>query len=61
VLSGLDFVRVKVEVQEVLQGQRVAKITSTCVYLGLGGPARALRLNVLRLNVHTTVERTEAR
>jgi hypothetical protein len=54
VLSGLDFVRVEVKVQEVLQGLRVARSrenTSTCVYLGLGGSARARRFDV-----HTTAE-----
>jgi hypothetical protein len=36
VLSGLDFVTVEVEVQEILQGLSVAeKSTSTCVYLEL--------------------------
>jgi hypothetical protein len=57
VLSGLDFVRVVVEVQEVLHGLRVAKNnTSTCVYLGLVRSARARRLDL-----HTTAEGTEAR
>jgi hypothetical protein len=57
VLSGLDFVRVEVEVQEVLQGLRIAKKnTSTCVYLGLGGSVRARGIDV-----HTTAGGTEAR
>jgi hypothetical protein len=57
VLSRLDFVRDEVEVQEVLQGLRVAKNNnSTCVYLGLVRSARARRLDV-----HTTAEGTEAR
>jgi hypothetical protein len=52
VLSGLDFVRVEVKVQEVLQGLRVAKKnTSKCVYLGLGASARASRFDV-----HTPAE-----
>jgi hypothetical protein len=57
VLSGLDSVRVEVEVQEVLQGLRVAKNnTSTCVDLGLGRSTMTGRLDV-----RTTAEGTEAR
>jgi hypothetical protein len=59
VLSGLDFVRVEVEVevQKIFQDLRVAKKNnSTYVYLGLGGSARARRFDV-----HTTAEGTEAR
>jgi hypothetical protein len=57
VLSGLDVVRIDVEVQKVLQGLCVAKKnTCTGVDLGLGGATRARRLDV-----HTTAERTETR
>jgi hypothetical protein len=63
VLSGLDFVRVEVEVKKILQGLRVAKRdTSTCVYLGLGGSARArARARARKFDVHTTAEGTAAR
>jgi hypothetical protein len=57
VLSGLNFVRVEAEVLGILQGLRIAKKnSSTCVYLGLAGSARARRLDV-----HTTAEGTKAR
>jgi hypothetical protein len=50
VLSGLDVVRIEVDVQKVLQGLRIGKKnTGMCVDLGLGGSA-------MRLDVHTTAE-----
>jgi hypothetical protein len=51
VLSGLDVVRIEVELQKVLQGLRIAKKnTGTCVDLGLGGSAGAGRVDVCTLD-----------
>jgi hypothetical protein len=44
VLSGLYVLRIEVEARKILQGLHVVKKnTGTCVYLGLGGSARARR------------------
>jgi hypothetical protein len=39
--EGLNIVRIEVELQKILQGQRIAKQNVTCVDLGLGGSTRA--------------------